>query len=259
MEKLNISFIQTTLSWENTAENLQHFSNKIAAIKENTDLILLPEMFSTGFSMHPENIAETQNDSTLKWMKKQAELKNAAVCGSIIIKENDKYYNRLFFVFPNGDFKTYDKRHLFSFSGEHKKYTAGTEKLIVEYKGWRICPLICYDLRFPIWARNTENYDVLIYGANWPATRILAWDTLLRARSIENLCYTIGINRIGKDPNQNNYNGHSAVYNAVGEKISTNNWEKDFTQTLTLSKEHLRKTRRKFQFLNDKDEFKILD
>ena len=257
MENLNITLIQTTLVWENIDKNLQHFSNKIAAIKENTDLIVLPEMFSTGFSMHPEKSAEPQNGKTLKWMKKQAELKNAAVCGSIIIEENSKYYNRLFFVHPNGDFQTYDKRHLFSFSGEHKKYESGTEKLIVEYKGWKICPLICYDLRFPVWARNTENYDVLIYGANWPTARILAWDTLLRARSIENLCYTIGVSRIGTDPNNNNYIGHSAVYDAVGEKISTKNWESDFIETLTLTRNHIKETRKKFQFLKDKDDFHI--
>jgi len=257
MENLNITLIQTSLEWENIEKNLQHFADKIAEIQEKTDLIVLPEMFSTGFSMHPEKLAESSEGFTFQWMKKQAKLKNAAICGSIIVEENQQFYNRLFFIFPDGNYKTYDKRHLFSFSGEHKNYSAGKEKLIVNYKGWRICPLICYDLRFPVWARNVEDYDILIYGANWPARRITAWDSLLKARSIENICYTIGVNRTGKDPNNNKYIGHSAVYNAIGEKITTKNWEKDFTETLTLQRNHLKETRNKFQFLNDKDDFTI--
>lgn len=257
MEKLKTSLIQTTLQWEDIEANLANFSQKISSINEETDLILLPEMFSTGFSMHPENIAEKPEGPTLKWMQDQAQKKNAAISGSWIIQESGNYYNRLYFVFPDGEYKTYDKRHLFRFSGEQNKYSAGRNKLIVEYKGWKICPLICYDLRFPVWARNVEQYDLLFYGANWPASRVLAWDTLLAARSIENLCYTIGINRIGKDPNDNEYNGHSAAYNALGEKISTSKWEQDFVQTIELSKSHIKETRKQFQFLNDRDNFMI--
>lgn len=257
MEKLNVSLIQTSMKWEDINANLAHFAEKINTIKEETDLILLPEMFTTGFSMHPENISEENEGPTLKWMQEQAKNKNAAVSGSIVVKETEKYYNRLYFVLPNGEYRTYDKRHLFTFSGEDKKYSPGKRKLIVEYKGWKICPLICYDLRFPVWARNVEEYDLLFYGANWPSTRVSAWDTLLAARSIENLCYTIGINRTGMDPNKNTYNGHSAGYNALGEKISNDNWEEDFVETMVLEKSHIRETRKQFQFLQDKDNFMI--
>lgn len=256
MENLKTSLIQTHLSWENIQENLDHFAQIIQQIEE-TDLILLPEMFTTGFSMKPHRLAEKNNGKTLNWMQEQAHLKNAAISGSIIVQENGQYFNRLYFVFPDGRFQTYDKRHLFKFSGEDEHYAAGTEKLIVTYKDWRICPLICYDLRFPVWARNVENFDLLFYGANWPARRIKAWDTLLPARSVENLCYTIGINRIGTDPNQNSYNGHSAFYNGLGEKMAVENWEEEFVQTLTLQKSHLNETRKQFPFLNDKDQFAI--
>lgn len=256
MENLKTSLIQTHLSWENIQENLDHFSEIIQNITE-TDLILLPEMFTTGFSMKPHRLAEEPNGKTLSWMQEHAKAKNAAISGSIIVLENGHYYNRLYFVWPNGEYQTYDKRHLFKFSGEDEHYAAGSQKLIVEYKGWRICPLICYDLRFPVWSRNVENFDLLFYGANWPARRILAWDTLLPARSVENICYTIGINRIGTDPNNNVYNGHSAFYNATGEKIAVDNWEEEFVQTIDLKKSHILETRKQFQFLNDKDIFKI--
>lgn len=257
MENLKISLIQTSMDWENVEANLVRFSKLIDSIEEETDLILLPEMFTTGFSMNPQDIAEENEGPSLKWMQQQAKIKNAAISGSVVIREGHQYYNRLFFVFPNGDYRTYDKRHLFRLSGEENKYSVGKTKLIVEYKGWRICPLICYDLRFPVWARNVEEYDLLFYGANWPAKRILAWDTLLPARSIENLCYTIGINRTGTDPNNNTYNGHSAAYNAIGEKISTDNWEEDFIETVELKKSHIRETRKQLQFLNDQDNFMI--
>lgn len=257
MENLKVTLVQTSMEWEDINANLIHFAELIDGIKEETDLILLPEMFTTGFSMNPENIAEENEGPSLKWMQKQAKSKNAAISGSVVVREGTKFFNRLYFVFPDGDYQTYDKRHLFTHSGEDKKYSAGKRKLIVEYKGWKICPLICYDLRFPVWARNVEEYDLLLYGANWPSTRILAWDTLLAARSIENLCYTIGINRTGLDPNNNTYNGHSAGYDAVGEKLSTEDWEEDFVETIVLKKSHVLETRKQFQFLKDKDNFMI--
>src|SRR5690625_572893 len=179
MENLKVSLIQTSMKWEDVGANLAHFSEMIDTIEEETDLILLPEMFTTGFTMNPENIAEEVEGPSLKWMQQQAKVKDAAVSGSVVVHEEEKYYNRLYFVYPNGAYKSYDKRHLFTFAGEDKKYSAGKRRLILEYKGWKICPLICYDLRFPVWARNVEEYDLLFYGANWPSKRILAWNTLL--------------------------------------------------------------------------------
>lgn len=257
MENLRLTLIQTDLTWEEPEVNLAHFENLIDNIKEETDLILLPEMFTTGFSMQPQPLAEDNDGRTLTWLKKQAQKKNAAISGSVIIREKDKYVNRLFFVLPDGNYHTYDKRHLFSFAGEHNNYAQGTQKLIVEYKGWRICPLICYDLRFPVWARNTENYDLLFYIANWPQRRIMHWDTLLKARSIENICYVAGLNRTGSDPNNNIYNGHSTVYKPMGEPLPCPDWEKEFTHTFTLEKSFLEETRKKFRFLEDRDEFGV--
>lgn len=257
MEDLKVTLIQTELVWEKPLANRKHFTQQIEAIKEDTDLILLPEMFTTGFSMTPEAIAETPRDETLKWMRVQAQKTQAAISGSLIVKENGHYYNRLYFVFPNGNYQTYDKRHLFSFAGEHQHYSAGDDHLILKHKGWKICPLICYDLRFPVWSRNTANYDLLFYIANWPKPRITSWDTLLKARSIENICFTAGLNRIGTDPNDNTYNGHSAIYNPIGEKLPIDNWEKEFTKTFRLSSAELLKTRAKFPFLDDRDDFEI--
>lgn len=257
MEDLKITLIQTELAWENTAKNLSHFSDKINQIHQQTDLILLPEMFTTGFSMTPENIAENPNGQTLKWLQEKAKKNQAAISGSIIVKEKDAYYNRLYFVFPNGEYQVYDKRHLFSFAGEDEHYTAGKNRLMVEYKGWKICPLICYDLRFPVWSRNVEAYDLLFYIANWPQARIDQWDTLLKARSIENIAYTIGLNRVGQDPNNNLYNGHSAVYSPLGKQLDTANWEEDALLHFTLSKKYLSEIRAQFRFLDDQDQFKI--
>lgn len=257
MKNFKLTLIQTTLDWEDCEANRTKFSSKIENIDQDTDLILLQEMFTTGFSMNPQGVAENPEGKTLNWMQKQAHSKDAAISGSIIVKEKGHYYNRLYFVFPNGDYTFYDKRHLFSFAGEHKNYSKGNDKLIVDYRGWRICPLICFDLRFPVWARNVEDYDLLFYIANWPAKRIASWDTLLQGRSIENVCFTAGLNRIGSDPNVAAYNGHSAVYKPMGKKISTCNWESEFTETVTLTKKNLMETRQQFPFLRDKDKFKI--
>jgi predicted amidohydrolase len=189
-------------------------------------------------------------------MKETAVQHNCAITGSLVIEDNGSYYNRLFFVLPGGEIKAYNKRHLFSFAGEDKFYTAGTEKLIVTYKGWKICPLVCYDLRFPVFARNVEEYDLLLYVANWPQIRTLAWDTLLRARAIENLSYTIGVNRVGIDGNGHAYSGHSQVIDALGSYV-TAPFETESVVTVTLNRDALHETRKKFAFLNDRDVFSL--
>lgn len=255
---LQVSIIQTDLVWENKPANFKHFEELIHAIELNTDLIILPEMFTTGFSMNAEQLYDNAEGKTLEWLKEQARKKQAAITGSAIIKENDQYYNRLFFVKPDGHYATYDKKHLFTLAGEHHFYTAGQKKLVIEYKDWKICPLVCYDLRFPVWARNTEDYDLLIYVANWPQKRIAAWDALLKARAIENMSYCIGVNRIGVDGNDFPYVGHSAIYDSLGEKISTDLFEEAFIETKVLSKDHIRESREKLGFLKDRDGFVLL-
>ena len=196
--------------------------------------------------------------NTVKWMQSMASKSNAVLIGSVIISENNRFYNRLLVVHPNGTIEHYNKRHTFTLAGEHKVFTAGKKKLIVNLKGWRICPLICYDLRFPVWARNTENYEVLLYVANWPKVRIEAWSTLLRARAIENMSYCIGVNRVGLDGNSHEYSGHSAAYNALGKRLDTIPDGKEVVQVISLSKSHLESSRTKFNFLNDRDEFTLL-
>jgi len=256
-KNLNIAIIQADLAWENIEKNLFLFSEKIDFIDKDVDLIVLPEMFSTGFSMNAENLAEPPQGPAFRWMQEIAGKRNVAVTGSVIVKENNNYYNRLYFVFPDTTFKTYDKRHTFTLAREDQTYTAGNERLIIEYKGWKICPLICYDLRFPVWARNTVDYDLLIYVANWPETRIHAWDILLQARAIENMSYCIGVNRTGSDGNKHRYNGHSAIYDCLGKALFKNNQEAEFTQVLSLEKSHVSETREKLKFLQDRDSFSL--
>lgn len=254
---MKVGLIQTDLLWEKPEANWKYFEEKIKSITEEIDLIILPEMFTTGFSMNPKNIAETMDGETISLLKDLAKQKNVAITGSLIIAENGKFYNRLVFVFPSGEIKKYDKRHLFSLAGEEKIYTAGTEKLIVEYKGWKICPLICYDLRFPVFSRNVEDYDLLIYVANWPKPRTNAWDTLLRARSIENMCYTIGVNRIGIDESNHEYIGHSQAVDFLGNSILEPQ-KAEGVFTAILDKNQMLENRQKFGFLNDKDAFEIM-
>ena len=257
MENLNIALLQADLVWENSKKNLKQFEEKIEATKAEVDLFILPEMFTTGFSMNAKKLAESKNGHTLKWMKRIANKKNAAVTGSVIVKEGDNYFNRLYFVFPDTTFKTYDKHHTFTLAKEHETYTAGTERLIVEYKGWKICPLICYDLRFPVWARNTDDYDLLIYVANWPKTRIHAWDVLLQARAIENMAFCAGVNRTGLDGNNYEYTGHTAIYDSLGKALFEEESEMEFTKVITLDKKHLIDTRKKLKFLQDRDKFTL--
>ncbi len=252
--QLKIASIQADLVWENPSENRKRFQEKITKIKEFVDVIVLPEMFTTGFTMNVLKCAEKMDGTTVLWMQNLAKETQAAIVGSIIIIIEDKnYYNRLLFVHPSGEIDSYDKRHLFTLVGEEKVFTAGKNQKIVNYKGWKICPLICYDLRFPVWARNTQNYDVLLYVANWPKPRITAWDTLLKARAIENMSYVIGVNRIGKDAKENAYTGNSSVYNCLGKELCKI-IEKESVTIISLDKNYQQKIRNKFNFLADKDD-----
>jgi predicted amidohydrolase len=254
---MKIALIQTTLIWENPNENRSLLQYKINAISQYVDLIVLPEMFTSGFTMNPKNVAETMQGDTILWLKDVAKTKNCAITGSLVIEENGNYFNRLVFVFPNGNIQCYDKRHLFTLAGEDQVYTSGTEKLIVEYKGFKICPLICYDLRFPVFSRNVEDYDLLIYVANWPKLRVNAWDILLKARAVENMSYVIGVNRIGMDDNNHEYVGHSQVVDFLGNHI-VEPYETEDIFVVELNKEKMLETRSKLAFLNDKDEFEIV-
>jgi predicted amidohydrolase len=254
---LIVTSIQADLVWEDAAKNRANFENKITSLKEKTDLIVLPEMFTTGFAMQPENLAETMNGNTVSWMLKMAKENSSAICGSIIILEDEKYYNRFLFVTPSGEIHQYNKRHLFSLAGEHERYQNDNKQVIINYKDWKICPLVCYDLRFPVWSRNTSNYDVLIYVANWPKPRITAWNTLLKARSIENMTYVIGVNRVGTDANGHEYTGNSIVLDELGGEMTPLAENSEAILTTTLSKEKLVASRNKFNFLSDQDDFEI--
>ncbi|NNK82585.1 MAG: amidohydrolase [Flavobacteriaceae bacterium] len=256
-EKLNISYIQADLVWGNPKANRLQFQDKIRSVKQQVDLFVLPEMFTTGFTMHPKYVAEKMNGDTINWMQKIANEVKAAICGSLIIEENNSHYNRFVFVEQNGKISTYNKRHTFTLAGEHQVYTAGTEKIIIDFKGWKICPLVCYDLRFPVWARNVEDYDLLIYVANWPKPRISAWDTLLKARAIENMTYCIGVNRVGKDINGHQYTGHSVVLDGLGESLTSIS-ENEQIKVVELNKNHIETIRKKLKFLDDKEVFNLI-
>lgn len=253
---LAVALIQTGLIWENPEANRIKLEKKINAI-EGADVIVLPEMFTSGFTMNATEVAETMDGNTINWLKQLADKNQTAIVGSLIITENSNYYNRLVFVEPNGTLTTYDKRHTFTLAGEHKVYTAGTEKVVLEYKGWKICSLICYDLRFPVWARNTEDYDLLIYVANWPKVRVNAWDALLKARAIENMAYCVGVNRVGLDGNKYEYSGHSASYNVLGHRMDSIPKSKEAFEMVILEKEHITKYREKLGFLKDRDDFSL--
>ena len=253
---LQIAIIQKDLVWENAAKNKTQLDVLLKEI-QNVDLIILPEMFTTGFSMTPQPFAEQMDGETVVWMQQKAAHFDAAIMGSIIVKEEDHYYNRMLFVHPNGIIEHYDKRHTFTLAGEHKEYSFGQSKLIVTYKDWKICPLICYDLRFPVWSRNTENYDLLIYSANWPKPRINAWKTLLKARAIENMSYCIGVNRVGVDANGYEYTGNSMAIDFLGNEMTEVEEDTEKIIYATLSKNELIDIRAKLPFLEDKDTFTI--
>lgn len=253
---MNIALIQGSLSWENPEANRLYFEEKIKSISDDVNLIVLPEMFTTGFTMHPAAVAETMTGETVLWMQTLAKAKNTAITGSVVIEDNSNFYNRMLFVFPSGELQFYDKRHLFTLAGEDKVYVAGEKKLIVDYLGWKICPFICYDLRFPVFSRNAENYDLLLYVASWPKTRIKAWDTLLAARAIENMSYVVAVNRIGADANAYEYVGHSQVVDMLGDHVIEPS-ESEGIYMATLDRQKLIDTRTKLSFLNDQDDFEI--
>lgn len=256
MDKLHVALVQTSLVWQDPTANRNFFAAKLEELKGPVDLIILPEMFTSGFTMNPGAIPIGEGQKTLDWMQAQAKKHQAAILGSIVFTTADNLHcNRLFFVGSDGELEQYDKRHTFTLAGEDKEYQAGQERLIFNYKGFRICPMICYDLRFPVWSRNTENYDILIYVANWPAPRIGAWDALLRARAIENMAYCLGVNRVGSDQNGHKYTGHSAAYDCLGNTMVFSK-EEEILQTV-LNKEHLQLNRDKLQFLKDRDNFTL--
>jgi omega-amidase len=267
MSSLTISLIQTNLLWENKRANLDMLSKKIEGIIEKTEVIILPEMFSTGFSMKPELLAENMEGETLQWMKKISAEKKVILTGSIIIKENNEFFNRMVWMMPNGKYGIYDKRHLFAYGNEQLHYNAGSKRVIASVKGWKINLQICYDLRFPVWARQSPilhkkesiidlEYDLLIYVANWPERRIRTWKTLLQARAIENQCYVIGVNRVGHDGNGIYHNGDSMIIDALGEIIYQKTDEEDI-YTYKLEKNNLAELREKFPFWKDADSFTI--
>ena len=253
-ELLNITLIQSNLFWEDVDANLSHFDNLLSDVKE-TDIILLPEMFNTAFCLKSTHLAEAMEGKTISWMKEIAKQKNCAITGTLMIKENGKVYNRLVWILENGEIYTYDKHHLFSLLKEERHIEKGVGRLIIEVDGWKICPLICYDLRFPVFSRNNVGYDVLIYLANWPVKRIDAWDTLLKARAIENQCYTIGVNRVGKDGNGTPFNGHTKVFDAFGKELLSATENKVEVLQINLSLDDLKLKRRQMNFLQDRDEF----
>lgn len=274
MSSLHFTLIQTSLFWEDKEANLLLLENKIKSINENTQVVLLPEMFSTGFSMRPENLAETMDGKTVHWMRRVASEKKVILGGSLMIEENGNYYNRLIWMLPNGQYGQYDKRHLFAYAEEDKHYTPGTLRLIASVSGWKINLMVCYDLRFPVWSRQTSppaplqqsqrgeqaslEYDVLIYVANWPERRSIAWKTLLVARAIENQCYVIGVNRVGNDGNDIYHSGNSMVVDPLGEILYHKADDEDVF-TIGLEKEHLERIREKLPFWRDADRFLLIN
>lgn len=257
MQDLTVTLIQSDLVWEDPPANRAAFSKKIEAIKEYSDLIVLPEMFTTGFTLNAAPLAEQKEGPTLNWMIEKARIKEANLVGSIIVTENKKYYNRLYWVRPDGSYNSYDKRHLFRMADEHKIYSAGDERIIVELRGWKILPLVCYDLRFPVWARGPKKeYDVIIYIANWPTSRSSTWRLLLPARAMENQAYGIGVNRIGVDGTGKPYRGDSAIFDPLG-KIIVKEAYKERIITERLSWERLDRYRKKFPVWMDSDTFTI--
>jgi omega-amidase len=264
MSNLTISLIQTDLFWEDKAANLKMLEEKISALEEKTEIIILPEMFSTGFSMRAKELSETINGPTVEWMKKISAQKKVILTGSLIIEEEGQYFNRLIWMLPNGQFGRYDKRHCFSLAGEDKYYTPGDKRLIASVKGWKVNLCICYDLRFPVWSRQTKSadstapeFDLLIYVANWPDRRVHAWKTLLTARAIENQCYVAGVNRIGNDGNDIPHNGFSMVVDPLGE-VQQMEPGKEEILTITLNRNMLDHTRLQIPFWKDADPFLIL-
>lgn len=261
---LRLSLVQANLAWENPVKNLAAFDRLLADVKK-TDVVVLPEMFSTGFSMRPEKLAETMEGPTVSWMKEKAKKHKTAICGSLIIAEGKpgskkglKYYNRFVWAMPNGELFSYDKRHLFSPANEDRHYTAGKEKIMINYRGWNIVPFVCFDLRFPVWCRNTgAEADLMLFVANWPAPRNNAWQQLLVARAIENQCYVAGVNRVGKDGNGMDHKGSSTVVDFLGNAVLKGPEKKSWVKTIEIEKKPLEDFRKKFPVWKEADEFDI--
>jgi len=260
---LRITIVQSQLHWEDKDKNMEMFDKLLSGLSGKTDLIVLPEMFTTGFTLNAEALAESTPGLTLAWMKKVASEANAAIIGSMIAEEDGKYFNRLLWVNPDGSWHKYDKRHLFSMADENRHFSAGTERLVVNYKGWKILPLVCYDLRFPVWAKNRNQsdgqpeYDAMIYVANWPEARKQPWKKLLQARAIENQAFVIAANRVGKDLKDITYSGDSAIINPYGEYLAEDESGKEQLLNAKISFQTLSDFRKKFPVLNDGDEFEI--
>ena len=257
-DKFNISCIQADLAWENVDQNLKYFEQKFELLPSESEMVILPEMFTTGFSMNSTRLAEAMDGKTFQWIRNQANRINKIILGSAILKENDNFYNRCITMFPNGEYYTYDKGHLFRMEKEDKGYTKGESKTIFKHNGWRVCTLICYDLRFPVWSRNRNDYDMLIYIASWPESRREVWNTLLKARAIENQAYVVGLNRIGKDGEGINYSGDSVIINPKGQIIKKATDYKEEIISAELSLDELNLFREKFPVFLDADDFKLL-
>ena len=259
MAELKVTIIQPDIVWEDKEANLAQYEQYMAGVQGRMEVVVLPEMFSTGFSMAPERLAETMDGNTVSWMKAQARKYGCIITGSVIIEDKGKYYNRLIWMQPDGKHFHYDKRHLFGYAGENEHYSGGEKRVIVSVKGIRICLQVCYDLRFPVWVRNrNKEYDVILYVANWPERRSLPWKTLLQARAIENISYVIGVNRVGEDGNGIAYSGDSSLFGPLGEQL----WQSSGTavcHTVTINKEVVDAARAQFSFLDDADKFMLLD
>ena len=263
MQDLKVTVIQSDLIWENAEINIENFNKKIDAINDITDLIILPEMFNTGFSINPENCAEDENGKSVKWLESKAREMNCVITGSVLINDKGKFYNRLFWMPPDGNYLQYDKRHLFRMSDEYKIFSGGKDKIIASLKAWKILPLICYDLRFPVWSKNNfieeqYDYDIVIYIANWPEARSSVWKSLLVARAIENQAYAIGVNRIGNDGHGTSHSGDTMIVDPKGHIICSFDPHKELIQTVVLSYNDLDTFRKKFPVGLDWDQFKII-
>ena len=250
---IKVSIIQQDIVWADVDENIRRVDAAVDSAPE-ADLYVLPEMFSTGFCTNPEGIAESTESDSLEWMKNKARQTGAAIAGSIAVTKDDKYYNRFYFVKPDGSVAQYDKKHLFTYGGEHLRFTAGDERVVVEWKGVRILLEICYDLRFPVWARNRGDYDMILYVASWPTPRVSAWSALLVARAIENQCYVAGVNRVGTDPSCE-YCGGSVIIDPYGKTLAACTVNEECEASAEVDMEALEAFRKKFPVLNDADEF----
>jgi predicted amidohydrolase len=253
---LTISYCQFDVLWEDSPGNIKKIENAIANIDSSIDLLVLPEMFHCGFTMQPHRVAETMDGRVVGWMRNESAKRGFGIMGSVVIKEAGVYYNRLVVATPDGGLDWYDKRHLFRMGGEHEQYRAGDSKLVVDYLGWKIRPLVCYDLRFPVWSRNQNDCDVLVYVANWPEVRAHVWNTLLMARAIENQCYVLGVNRVGQD-NSLTYGGHSVLIGPKGEMLSKAKVHHEDLVISTIKLDELQAFRNKFPVHLDADTFYI--